>query len=981
MFTFTLLTPGEGNHSCKASLLTIDNDVILADPSWNGKNHEDMNFLEDKLQDVSAVLLSHSTPEFLSGFILLCIKFPVLMSNIKIYATSPICQLGRVSTVEFYRSVGIIGPLKNSILEVEEVDEWFDKVIPVKYSQTTNVLEKLVLTPYNSGHTLGGSFWLIAKKLEKIIYAPSWNHSKDSFLNAASFISQSSGNPLSQLMRPTALITSTDLGSSMPHKRRTEKFLQLVDATLSNGGTVLLPTSLSGRFLELLHLIDQHLQSAPIPVLFLSYSGANVLRYTTNLLDWMSHQLSKELENANSIVTSSSNRNHYPFDPSKVDLIQDPTDLQRLTGPKIIFTSGLDIRGGEMSCHALKYLCQDDKTTILLTEKTHFGYDNTINGQLYQEWVTLCKQKNNGNIEDGIAVPLEKIITLQDLAIEEDLTGSELIEFRERINLKRKQKLVQQVRNRKAKNLLSGGDFESDESEEDEDEDVEDEDEDIMDRNDDNNDIQQDNQTDDTELDVNSKDSKSNNKGNNEIKDNANGKMVVDEETKKPNEEANGNMNLFDDAVTQEALVTEKIKTAFDQVLPLDIQVTNKLRPRHAMFPYFPSHEKQDFDDYGAIIDHKKFEKKDDLMNSNIGLESKRRPERRNWGNDESQDNNQNKLTPQEILNNDIIKKNLDTLFQPRKRIAGDSKYSSTSSEALPVRCGLAFVDLSGLVDLRSLGLIISSLKPSNLLLLPDTSINGAKADDEESNGLLRVQRMLEHQQEQAQAAEQNNKLLNSARFLSLASIRTGLSNDYSSSRSSKMEIFDIKHNGMIKIGNDESGINIGDFEVKLDDSIIENLKWQRIDGSYRVSQVYGQLELHNPQQPPSKKQKTINDYINQTTELNLRHMDKQEYLNKQYQSLKAKNITPHQLAQRNGPKLSIGNVRLPELKKRLLSKNLDAEFKGEGTLVVNDTIAISKVTYGSSEGDDTGDIVINGSFGPLYYQVKESIRELLAYV
>ena len=275
MFTFSIITPSTDDYSCKASLLSFDNDIkILADPSWNGNNHNDILYMEQYLKEVDIILLSHSTPEFISGFVLLCIKFPNLMSNIPIYSTLPVNQLGRVSTVEYYRANGILGPLNNSILEVDEVDEWFDKIIPLKFFQTLSVFDnRLVITPYNAGHTLGGTFWLITRRLEKIIYAPSWNHSKDSFLNSASFLSSSSGNPLSQLMRPTVLITNTDLGSTMSHKKRTEKFLNLVDATLANGGAVLLPTSLSGRFLELLHLIDQHLQSAPIPVYFLSYSG------------------------------------------------------------------------------------------------------------------------------------------------------------------------------------------------------------------------------------------------------------------------------------------------------------------------------------------------------------------------------------------------------------------------------------------------------------------------------------------------------------------------------------------------------------------------------------------------------------------------------------------------------------------------------------------------------------------------------------
>lgn len=882
------------------------------------------------------MVLSHSTPEFLGGFMMLCIKFPDLMKEIKVYSTAAVAQLGRVATIEFYRSLGIIGPLKDALMEVSDVDEWFDSIIPLKYYQTINVMERVALTSYNSGHTLGGSFWLIQKKLEKIIYAPSWNHSKDSFLNAASFLSSSTGNPMSQLMRPTGLITSTDLGSNMSHKKRSEKFLQLVDATLANGGSVLLPTSLGGRFLELLHLIDEHLQSAPIPVLFLSYSGTNVLRYASGLLEWMTPKLSKDLENANSIVTNNmANRNHYPFDPSKVDLLSSPYELTQLAGPKVVFTSGVDLKNGDLSSEALRVLCQDEKTTIILTEKTHFGHDQSINRQLYNEWYTLCKQRNDNKVEDGVAVPLEKTLDLEDWNLEEDLVGTELNDFREKINEKRTQKLLEQVRDRKNKFLTgerfdgeSSSDEEGEEDEADEGEEEEAAPEEVP-------------------------ESKEMDQGQNGT---TSGDKVVD---KPPAEKG----DIMDDGATQEALVAENIKISMEQNLPLDIRVTAKLRPRQAMFPFFSAQDKQEFDDYGATINPENFKKKDDTSNK-FGLEHKRNQAKK-WRTDfDDEQADQNKLTPQEMLNNEVIKRNLDSLFHPRKRVkvtSTGSTYSSNNLQQLNVRCGLSYVDLSGLVDLRSLGLIISSLKPAHLLLLPDTSVDATS--DEEMNGLVKVQKMLSLQQDTKGSEE--DSAVKSAKFLSLSSIRSDSLNG--SKSGSKMGIRVTEPNELISIGNETDGVNVGDFEVKLDESIIDNLKWQSIDGSYRVAQVSGVLEIQQPNE--NKRRKTMGDIINQSSEFSLKAVDQ---VTGSINSTKLNS---------NGPKIAIGNIRLPDLKRKLMSKNLNAEFKSEGTLVVNDKVSIQKVNYGSSESDDTGDIIINGQMGALYYEVKNCIRDMLAYV
>lgn len=960
MFTFSIITPGTNDYSCKASLLSFDNDIkILADPSWNGNNDEDILYMEQHLKEVDIILLSHSTPEFISGFVLLCIKFPNLMSNIPIYSTLPVNQLGRVSTVEYYRSIGILGPFKNSILEVDEVDEWFDKIIPLKFFQTLSLFDnRLVITPYNAGHTLGGTFWLITRRLEKVIYAPSWNHSKDSFLNSASFLSTSSGNPLSQLMRPTALITNTDLGSSMSHKKRTEKFLKLVDATLANGGAVLLPTSLSGRFLELLHLIDQHLQSAPIPVYFLSYSGTKVLSYASNLLEWMSSQLVKEWEEASSANNNSSNKNNFPFDPSKVDLLLDPNELVQLSGPKIVFCSGIDFKNGDMSSEGLQYLCHDEKTTIILTEKTHFGLDNTINSQLYNDWYTLTEKKQGGKVEDGIAVPLERAISLENWSREEPLIGAELTDFQEKISQQRKQKLLAKVRDRKNQNLLNADTINGDDSSSDEE-------------------------------DVNSSDDESATQKLDEVPDN---KAAVTAAITPA-------VVKVDELSAHEAFITDHVKQTLEANRPLDLKMTHKLKPRQAMFPYLSTSHKQKFDDYGEVIDIKDFQRQDDSSNKLI-LESKRKfeqNEKRKWGNvdggkgkgrgknsDKSNNNNQNKLTPQELLNNQLLQKNLDTLFSPKKKVPLNAASSfSSQPQQLRIRCGLSFVDLSGLVDMRSLSLIVSSLKPYNLLLLPDFS--AGKNTTDQMNGLKAVKAMFDQQQEQQQREQDKKSIADSSRYMSLANIRAGTSSLMSTRNgaTNKLSIVSVECNKPVKIGgddSDESGIGLSNFEIKLDDSIIENLKWQQIDGSYRVAQVYGELEIHN-QETPNKKQKTVADYMNSSTQFTLKHISNQDYLQQQQALLEANNATTGQVLNNNGPKLAIGNIRLPELKKKLISRNLNAEFKSEGTLVVNNSLAIRKVIYSSIEGDDTGDIVIDGVMGPLYYEIKDCIREMLAYL
>lgn len=941
MFTFTLLTPSDSNSAFRASLLNFDNELhILADPGWNGENPDDALFMEKYLNDVELILLSHSTPEYIGGYILLCTKFPSLMATIPVYATLAVSQLGRVSTVEFYRAKGHVGPLQSAFMEVNDVDEWFDKITLVKYFQNMSTLDnRILLTAYNSGHSLGGSFWLVTKRMERIVYAPTWNHSKDSFLNSASFLSPTTGNPISSLARPSAVITGTDLGSNMSHKKRTEKFLQLVDATLANGGAVLLPTSISGRFLELLHIVDDHLanlQGAAIPVYFLSYSGTKVLSYASNLLDWMSSLLIKEYEG---VAAEDRAYSRVPFEPSKVDLLLDARELVQLPGPKIVFASGLNFTDGDLSSQALQLLCQDEKTTIILTEKSPFPTKDTISANLFEEWYTLASKKNNGVAEDGIPVPLEKSFSLSLWTREEPLNNQELAAFKDRTTHLRNQKLLAKVRDKKNKNILNA-DLNSDDSSSSEDELSSEEEhiEEII-------------KTETT--------------------------AVSTATTTTAQSHANTALNAH------EVFLTDYVMESLEANKPVDIRVTHKLRPRQAMFPFVIG-KKRKVDDYGEVINPNDFQKSDEGgANTKLISESKRKFEldRGRWGEaddmdgerrggrygrDRNRDQNSNKLTPQEVLNNEVLQKYLDTLFKPVKRVPLGAASALLRNAELKVRCGLSFVDLSGLVDLRSMNMIISVLRPYNLVLLPDITYNPKYQDS--LNGLELVEAAFNKQKSEKQNKTSQDTLVSEGKFDLLAHSRKGIARNLLT----EMTVFVAHGNQTLQIGSDGHG-RLSDFEVKLDEEFNQLLGWQTLGSNYKISQIQGELEIYDGGASGSN----VDSLVNATTQFLLKPSSKP--VTKMSSNLQT--VSDQSQLVDFGSTMAIGNVRLPELKRRLISKDMNAEFKGEGTLVVNNAIAIRKISTDSFQGDETGDIIIDGQVGPLYYEVKKCIRELLAYI
>lgn len=971
MFSFSVVTPPD--QSFRTTLLSFDDVVVLADPFWDGTNAESARFMESHLKETQVILLSHLTPEFIGGYVLLCVLFPNLMAQIPAYCTLPVNQLGRIATVEYYRAAGILGPLQSAMLELDDVDEWFDRVNLVKFAQTAQVAEnRIALTAYSAGHTLGGAFWLLHHHTERVVYAPAWNHSRDLFLNSAAFMT-STGTPLLLLLRPTALITSSDLGSAMPHKRRIDKFLALVDATLANGGAVLLPTSLSGRFLELFRLVDEHLQGAPIPVYFVSYLGTKILSYASNLLDWMSLGVLNEWDDD----TGGADNRSLPFAPSKVDLLLDPLELVQLSGPKIVFCLGTDLLSGDMLTAAFRNLCQDEKTTVVITERSRgrTGEDiqqeqedikdekmkdikgedidedgpsasvntpSTLSSQLYEEWRTLAERKNGGKAEDGVAVPLEKIISIDDWEREEPMSGRELTAFQERIQATRRDKMMAKVRDRKNQNLLDADDDE-DSTDDDEEEEIE-----------------------------------------------------AAEEAEAPiaPEDGGATTAAIDELAAHEAFVTDYIKQAIEQSQAIDLKVTARLKPRQAMFPYFAGAHKLKVDDYGAVIDANDYQKTDEVSNAQIIMEGKKKFEEheRKFGKRENSDDVASKLTPQEVLNNQLLQKNLETLFNPRKRVP----MRTHGHAQLRMRCGLSFVDLAGLVDIRLLNMVVGLLRPYNLVLLPTTT--GGDSTD----GLAAVSRMFSRQQDEQDrgtAAVPTTSL----RVFSLAAIRAELLANTANVRPAKMGIWPVRMNHTLSIGDNEElqTSALSNFEVKLDEDLVRSLQWQHIDGSHRVAHVCGALELASRDGKKDEEKKEENEKEEkeneETKEENEKENNKEneddhddsnvkrqrtlaDYFNASTQYTLKKAMEEQGQGKLLDPKLAIGNIRLPELKKKLQARNLVLEFKSEGTLVVNDTLAIRKVAYGFGDGEDTGDVVIEGNVGPLYYEVKECIREMLAY-
>ncbi|GMM33099.1 cleavage polyadenylation factor subunit [Saccharomycopsis crataegensis] len=893
MFEFTSLVPPEqlDNARIRASLFNFQNDIrVLADPGWDTVS--DLTHIESVLNSIDLILLSHASMPFIGAFAYLYKKNPGAMRSIPVYTTAPVANLGKIETMESYRVSGLVGPVVDYQLEMADIEEAFDSVTLIKHNQSTifkGKQDSITITAINAGHSLGGIIWLFNKSSEKIIYAPAWNHSKDSYLEGAKIL-QENGNPVPLLSRPSVMITSAMIGSSLSYNKRVEKFLNMVDATLQNSGTVLLPISLGSRLLELVHLIDDHLRFMPYQVYLLARTGTKSLTQAGSMLEWMSPTVTKEWHT----------RGKSPYAASTVTII-DHHELEKLQGSKVVFCCGEGLESGSPAFESFTRLCNDPTTTVLLTERAEKG---TLAHELYQYWEAAAAERNNGKIEDGIAVPYQSTLHLERIE-EEYLVGAQLEQYMEAVKARRQQDKENKVKLEKQQKKEAAAETGT----------------------------------------------------NNENLLKIDGKKILaeddDDEDEDDEDEANGDDESQKRAKRARKQTKEKEENLKEN-LPLDIDVRNS-KGKNRMFPYIP--KKLKYDDYGEVINPADFAKKDSKYDfrHGKGLDNKI-GEKRKFGQD-SLSSKKNALKQKKDKTNktdELIA--LDALREPRRQVS--------KNLSIYTKCGLVFVDLAGLVDLRSLSLIIPSLKPRKLLLLSDmtSDVNTANV------------------------------------FKQLTSIsRRRRPNGYESSKSNNLQklfdVVEVKNNQEVEIDD-----SVAALEILLDDSIMEHLKWQKISGGFSIAQVIGTVvnveEIEENDAKASVVDTATSDKEGDVKMIKEGEENEEEKDvtsdNKEAESktkdlvinngmgLKAISEASSQLMNIRHTPLAIGDIRLKELKDfystfNEVGVNHTAEFKGEGTLVIDNKICIRKISE--------GDFVVEGSACTLFYEVREKVRNMLAYV
>ncbi|KAI8334392.1 beta-lactamase-like protein [Chlamydoabsidia padenii] len=450
MASYIKFTPlsGAKNEDALCYLLEIDEVKILLDCGWSDQfNTQDLLPLKKIAKQIDIVLLSHSDLTHLGAYTYakrhLGLQCPA-------YSTVPVVSMGKMCMYDIYQSK--TNELDFDIFTLEDVDNAFDKITSLRYSQPCALPGKcqgIVITAYAAAHTVGGTIWKIKQDTNDIVYAVDFNHRKESHLDGTALLTD--GVVLDSLARPSLLITDSlnaDIFSP-PRKDRYSAMFDTIHGTLSNGGSVLLPSDSAARVLELAYLLDQQWTKHQLnnyPLIMLSNTSYHTIHFAKIMLEWMGTDLTKHF--------SSTREN--PFEFKYLRLCHKLEDLDNYPGPKVVIASNYSLETGFARDLFVRWMTvdttdsQQQRNTLLLTERAPPG---SLARRIYNDWEST---EDNTKQPSPMIKPIMQYNTTMDLTLFKrvPLEGAELQEYEAAQRAKQEREAVQAAMIARSKTII-----------------------------------------------------------------------------------------------------------------------------------------------------------------------------------------------------------------------------------------------------------------------------------------------------------------------------------------------------------------------------------------------------------------------------------------------------------------------------------------------------------------------------------------------
>lgn len=435
MLTFTPLLGARTPSPASQSLLELDGGVkILIDVGWDECfDTAKLQAIEQHVSTLSLILLTHPTLDHIGAYAHCCKHLP-LFSKVPVYATSPVINLGRTLSTDLYGNC----PEAASIIPIEsinsaagaqeannlpdlllqaptqdEIASYFSLINPLKYQQPHQPIPSswspslggLTVTAYCAGHTLGGTIWHIQHGLESIVYAADWNQGRENLFAGAAWLSSSTGGAeiVEQLRRPTALICSSkgvEKANPLSRKKRDETLIALIRETIAQGGKVLVPSDSSARILEMAFILNNswrenidgpHAETYRNTRIYMaSKSSTSTVRYMQSMLEWTEETVMRDAEAAMTSKGQQGQGQANPLDWRFVKMLERKSQVEkalRRDKPCIMLASDASMEWG-FSRQALEELASNEKNLVIMPDRAAKLSDakSGLGEQLWDVW-------------------------------------------------------------------------------------------------------------------------------------------------------------------------------------------------------------------------------------------------------------------------------------------------------------------------------------------------------------------------------------------------------------------------------------------------------------------------------------------------------------------------------------------------------------------------------------------------------------------
>ncbi|KAJ4407816.1 hypothetical protein N0V82_009842 [Gnomoniopsis sp. IMI 355080] len=969
MFTFCPLQGALSDSTASQSLLELDGGVkVLIDVGWDETFDVDkLKELEKQVPTISLILLTHATVSHIAAYAHCCKNFPQF-TRIPVYATRPVIDLGRTLTQDLYASspaaataidhdqlaetlyayTQTVSRDSNFLRQAptaEEIAKYFSLIQPLKYSQPHQPLPSpfspplngLTVTAYNAGHTLGGTIWHIQHGLESIVYAVDWNQARENVFAGAAWLGGGHGGAqvIEQLRKPTALVCSSRMPTTLPRAKRDEQFLDNIRACVAKGGTVLIPVDSSARVLELSYLMEHAWRteaaqgsgaSKPLNDAHLYLFARNIsstLRHARSMFEWMDENIVREFE---AVADSMRNVNPDnkkgkgagPFDFKHVKLLEKKAQVDRLllrsreenwTKGMVILASDRSLEWG-FSKDVLKQIAQDAKNLVILTEKPSLSSQDapSISRKLWEWWQerrdgVAVEQLENGESLEQVHSGGREIEIAE--ATKQPLAGDEVAIYQQWLATQRQLQATLPTGSGAA---LEGVDVVDDASSESS-----------------------------TDSDVSGNEQQGRALNISTTMAQANRKKVV----------------LKDEDLGINVLVKKKGVHDFD--------VRDK-KGRERIFPV-PIRKRRN-DDFGDIIRPEEFlkaEEREDVGQEPSALKHEHDEglgKKRKWGDIGKKTNASNKRTQlNKNVDDDMAMSNPSDASQvdgdeedvededEEEPSMGPSKLVITKAN-ITVNLRIAFVDFSGLHDKRSVEMLIPLIAPRKLILV--------SGNEEETMAL----------------ADDCKKLLGATATEEGSSATTDV------------------YTPAVGVSIDAS-VDTNAWVVKLADPLVRRLKWQNVRGlsvvalTARLLGTEGDADTHPHLPSNPAEEESASKRLKTEVETTADDDSKDTAVATIVPTLDVLPTTMASATRSVAQPLHVGDLRLADLRRAMQTSGHTAEFRGEGTLLVDGSVAVRKTAAGRIEVESIGlpAMGTGAVTGGTFWAVRRMIYDGLAVV